>query len=30
MMSKDGKIQGLEKDVETIRNEVKSGQESQV
>lgn len=30
MMNKDGKIQALEKDVETIRNEVKSSQESQV
>ena len=30
MTNKDGKIQTLEKDVETVRNEVKTSQENQV
>jgi len=30
MMGRDGKIQTLEKDIETVRNEVKTSQESQV
>jgi len=30
MMGKDGKIQTLEKDIEVVRNEVKTSQESQV
>lgn len=30
MMGKDGRIQALEKDIDTIRNEVKTSQESQV
>ena len=30
MMGRDGKIQALEKDMETVRNEVKISQESQV
>jgi len=30
MMAKDGKIQTLEKDIETIRAEAKTGHESQV
>ena len=29
-IAKDGKIQTLEKDIETVRNEVKTSQESQV
>lgn len=29
-MGKDGKIQVLEKDIDTTRNEVKTSQESQV
>jgi len=30
MMGKDSKIQALEKDIEIVRNEVKTSQESQV
>ncbi len=30
MMGKDGKIQTLEKDIDVVRNEVKTSQESQV
>jgi hypothetical protein len=29
-MGRDGKIQTLEKDIEAVRNEVKTSQESQV
>lgn len=30
MMGRDAKIQALEKDIETVRNEVKASQEIQV
>ena len=30
MIAKDGKIQALEKDIETVRGEVKTSQENQV
>jgi len=30
MLGKDGKIQTLEKDIDTMRNEVKTSQENQV